>query len=926
MPDLICLREKHPLAQIVAEHLLDGARSPIRDLSDTVVLVPTAGAGRRLKAALVHLAGDAGLLSPRILAPMQFLAECCPEGTASRFDSLVAWTQVIEEMDDSEFSTLFPGFAEGTLRGTAARVATTLMGLTDLLAEAGRSPDASDLAKIFAEDDRWTEIAELFGRVRQKLAAVGLTEVNASYIRTAKGGKVAPDVTKILLAGVPDLTPLLQIFLKNLESQGIKITILVHTPDCEDGVFDAWGRPDPACWKNWLLPMPNEMIGPCESSEVEAAKAAELSRTVSGSVGVVMADPTQAPLMERAFEREGIRTYDPAGVALSSSEAALVLRVWPEFCRTGSLSALRQMAETPLFLDLLKKRTRLPGLVVLNAIDFMAHGLIRDNLPSRQDLDLLELRKDRPEGLLNALQIVVHEVENLRREFPPGRSTAALPEFLSALYADRKLDAHSAEAVALTELAVHVQTLLQSPLESHTPRHDLLQTEINKARYFLPKPEGCVELHGWLEASWLESPHMILCGCTEGNLPGTVEGHPFLPDQARKRLGIASNDERFARDVYLMHCLLAIREPGNVRILFAQTGLEGDPHRPSRLLFRCVDKELPGRVMRVQQAVAAPMERPAAQRVWRMKLPRKEPPTSLRVTGFKEYLQCPVRFYLKNRLGMQAVDSQKAEMDASDYGTVMHEVMENFAGNAEMVESRNALQIENFILEELDRVLTVVFGGIHSVALRAQRESLRARLRRFSHMQAEERRKGWRIVKAELPFLAEDTLEIGGLKITAKLDRIEINEQTGRRRILDYKSFNQLKTPEKTHLASGKTAPVIESALTPDGQQWVDLQLPLYRALAEFKWPDDGEPTEVGYFLLPPKIEDSSIELLPLDEARYRSALACAGDIAERVRGGIYWPPAEKLRYDDFEALFPMGDIAEAFDEESIDFLKGDGR
>jgi len=924
MPELICLREARPLAQIVAAWLLSQSKSPIKDLSNTVVLVPTAGAARRLKAALVEQSADTGLLSPRIAAPMQFLAENSPTGTATRFDCLVAWTQVIEEMEEIEFENLFPGFASGSLRMSAPRIAATLMSLTDLLAEAGRSPDAPELQKLFPEDDRWPEIAELFGRVRDKLAAAHLTEVNAALIRTSRSGQAPAEIKEIVVAGVPDLTPLLQGFLKNLSTQGIRVVLLVHTPDCEDGVFDQWGRPDPDHWKTHILPISDEIIIPCESPDVEAGTAATFVQSSGQSAGMVLADPTLAPLMERAFEQKGMSTYDPSGVPLSSSPPALILREWPVFCRTGSLSSLRLLAETPLFLDHLASDDPHRAKSILEDLDFFAHSLIRDTLPSERELSHLDPRRDRPETFLSRLLILIRNIDHLRRTFHPEHSPDALPRLLTALYAQKKIPANSPEALALTELSSHIQALLSSPLQSDVPRHDLLQHEVAKARYFLPKPAGCIELHGWLEASWLDAPHLILCGCTEGNVPGVVDGHPFLPDQARQRLGISSNDQRFARDIYLAHCLLAVRLPESVRILFSQTGVEGDPNRASRLLFRCPDAQLAQRVQRLQHPLTAPTEKPPAERVWALRLPQKSPPVSLRVTGFKEYLQCPVRFYLKNLLRMQPIDSQKAEMDAADYGTVMHEVMENFANHQPVVHSRNPKEIEDFILEELDRVLSSVFGGIHSVALRAQRESLRARLRRFAFLQAEERRNGWRIVAAEEPFKAEDTLSIGPLKITAKLDRIEINENTGQRRILDYKSFNQLKTPEKTHLSSSRTPPIIDAATTGDGRQWVDLQLPLYRALAEHRWPQDSQPPLVGYFLLPPKIEDSAIELLPLDEARYESALTCARDIAERVSRGVFWPPAENLRFDDFSPLFPVGKESEAFDPESIAFLKGE--
>ena len=56
--------------------------------------------------------------------------------------------------------------------------------------------------------------------------------------------------------------------------------------------------------------------------------------------------------------------------------------------------------------------------------------------------------------------------------------------------------------------------------------------------------------------------------------------------------------------------------------------------------------------------------------------------------------------------------------------------------------------------------------------------------------------------------------------------------------------------------------------------RWRDLQLPLYRALAQFRWPGEPLPPVVGYFLLPERIEESGIDELALDEALFASAKA----------------------------------------------------
>jgi hypothetical protein len=107
---------------------------------------------------------------------------------------------------------------------------------------------------------------------------------------------------------------------------------------------------------------------------------------------------------------------------------------------------------------------------------------------------------------------------------------------------------------------------------------------------------------------------------------------------------------------------------------------------------------------------------------------------------------------------MREFDPQKTEMNAIDFGIVLHKTVENFANEETIRESRDSAAIEGFVLMELDAVLSDRFGTRLSLPVRVQRESLRARLRQFARIQAEERRAGWRIQSGEKKKKKERTL------------------------------------------------------------------------------------------------------------------------------------------------------------------------
>jgi ATP-dependent helicase/nuclease subunit B len=466
---------------------------------------------------------------------------------------------------------------------------------------------------------------------------------------------------------------------------------------------------------------------------------------------------------------------------------------------------------------------------------------------------------------------------------------------------------------------------LDSPLRQLGIDEQIFCEEMRHLAVFGPRGEGEVDLNGWLEAQWLPSSSLIVSGCTEGALPARIAGHPFLPDSVRTAWHLHNNLQRFARDAYLLHCLLSARKAGGVKLTLCRVGPDGEPAKPSRLLFRCSDAELGSRLRKIFAPVHSLHASNARERTWPLEIPQREPPTMLRVTAFSDYLHCPLRFYLRHVLGMRKFDSPKAEMDPLDFGDVLHKTLERFARDETVRDSSDSREIEAFVFAQLDAIFLERFGRRLSLPLRVQQEGLRARLRQFARIQAEERRAGWRLRHGELRFAEENTLRLAGLPIVGVLDRVDVHEETAQRRILDYKTFARRKSAIETHLDFNPQKHQTWGAVY-NGKvaRWRDLQLPLYRMLAEFLWADEPAPPAVGYFLLPERVEESGIDELVLDETAFASAKSTAEIVAERVRRGIFWPPGH-VQYDDFDDIFLGEDPAGIISERSKEFLGGAG-
>lgn len=435
-------------------------------------------------------------------------------------------------------------------------------------------------------------------------------------------------------------------------------------------------------------------------------------------------------------------------------------------------------------------------------------------------------------------------------------------------------------------------------------------------RTFEDKTPGAVELDGWLELVFRDEPLLLVAGLNDGGAPEAVTGHAFLPESLRERLGLKTNVQRFARDAWQLAALAACRvEAGRLEVFLGKASAGGDPLRPSRLLFQCPDTELPARVRWLFRELPPAGGNLAWQRAWRWRVPWVGAPARLRVTGFRDYLACPFRFYLRHRLGMEPVEAAKRELDARDFGTLVHRVLERLGQETAWRDCTDG----EALAREFDAALTAVvaarFGEELSLPLVVQVESARQRLAKVARLQAAERAAGWVIDRTEWKLPAGRLL-LGGLELSGTIDRIERHEASGRWRVLDYKTSETAKLPEQAHLRSDRAGAAwlaeARVELAGKAQRWTDLQLPLYRwALGELLGARD---VEIGYFNLPKAVSETAVAVWPdFDDAWQEAALRCAAAVGAGVKAGRYWPPVEEPENDAFAALV-HGSAAESFD------------
>src|SRR5699024_237087 len=138
------------------------------------------------------------------------------------------------------------------------------------------------------------------------------------------------------------------------------------------------------------------------------------------------------------------------------------------------------------------------------------------------------------------------------------------------------------------------------------------------------------------------------------------------------------------------------------------------------------------------------------------------------------------------------------------------------------------------------------FGANLRPAVRIQLAQLSRRLDAFAAAQAQLACEGWKIEHVEKQVHVTIDIDDRPFQLVGKMDRIDRHEEFGVR-ILDYKTADVKTTPRQTHRATGDS-----------NIAWADLQLPLYRALAE-EMGLSGR-IELGYFNLPRKAQDTAVD------------------------------------------------------------------
>ncbi len=870
------------------------SRSGAVSFSHLMVVVPTAQSGRRLRLELADRFEGRGVLPPLIVQPKNLLCpaeDLNPEGSPLMLQAF--WLEFVADCSGElkKMTHLFPAGTDFGNRSAMLGFFDQLASIWNILGRRGllmrEVPEqGGEVLEQAAGDEaeRWNELAVLEQSFFKRLESAGISHPAQRIHAAAEKAAPPPEgIETVLLPALSDALPAVYDVLEKW-SEDIEIKVLLHADGGEADKFDAWGRPLIEQWTGEKRPdlsgklRDEDIIVADTDRELGMMAAENFPLPASGlePPALGLADAGIYVELESAFLNRGIVLSNPERYRLSVSSLGRLsglLLDWWEAVRGGIPVPWKVFSALLRSSDVMNAvLENAPAGTDRAAVLAQADDYQRRNIPAAVPSEF------------GAGDSALRFVSSVLKEHLSGGSADACSFLRSALkwiFSVRTVGSRTAEdrefAAAADMLGTVMRELDEVMAKLPAVAADvfalLLRRSMDNTGYQLEDDDRDCHTDGWLELVWTPRSRIILAGMHEGAVPETVTGHDFLPESLRRHLGLGSNEQRLARDTFLLSEMLRARNPGDVAAYVSGADDAGDIHRPSRLLFLCSPKDLPRRAEQLFGGAAEPSKgyvRYIADG-WKLKLPSVENvtiPEHLSASAIDSYLKSPFCYYLNYILGMNPVE-ERQEFGFDDIGTFVHKVLETYAGEQMAKTAGGGKQIAEAaeIRASLERIAEAEIRR-HipcSAGLRMQLEAMKRRLADSAELQAGWAADGWEIYGAEYKLgemYGRTVKPFNGLDLTLhgsvdRIDRRKTADGGWEYRIIDYKTWDKCSI---THLFAGggdalefaetRGLPVV--CPTRGDKRFISVQLPLYRRALELLEPErfGGRIVDTCYLVL----------------------------------------------------------------------------
>ena len=983
--------------------IVEGAHS----LAHLMVIVPTAQSGRNLRLALAKTAaakGWGGILPPKVVQSMQIIQPADESfATASIVQLRAAFLKFLSERPRrktvdgqtvlTEWNNLFrPEFildfkSHLAFLDQLNDIWRVLAGGGLLMREVAANEKAAEVLAAAHGDEtaRWEQLAEFETAFFEFLHRQGLRpEVESIHLAKTAAKSLPDEIEEVVLPGLVDPVAVVYDVLRQ-QREALKVNVLISADVADADRFDEWGRPKTEAWTGRRSPVLTgirdvDVVRTGTDTALAKRLVADYPRADADQVlpSLGLCDEDLFPELSAAFLNAGYELHNPERHVLSASSLGRIVdnlitlyqTRMKEFPWDPFVALLREPDVIKPVLNAVPKNEKgeCPRrCTVLEGLDVCRNVFLPRTLPSSCLFDESRLQKFERgpvAAFCQAARALTDFVHASLAEGNGGSAAGFVRGMLQRIYAGRPsgTDENAKEFQAAVGA---VRTVLDQFNDEKVvglglPENalvGLLRKTMAEASYSLePDSRMALRTEGWLELAWSEADKVALAGLNEGAVPDSVTGHAFLPGALRNALGLTSNDQRLARDTYLLKALLAARAPGAVRVYLSQTNNAGDLHRPSRLLFLVDEADLALRTKQLFGELPPEAAQPGRRIApgWLANLPNEVPPYGkkphyplgcLSASAIDTWLKCPFTYLFEYGLNMRVVE-EKSELEANDFGTLLHKALELYAREQLERTARGLAQLHEVedIQASLARILQALrlsFGSRPSINVRLQLDAAAGRLNCFAQVQAMWAQQGWVISqKPEYDFVVRPFADEAGCDVPVRgsVDRIDYKEGVGYR-IIDYKTWDkksgaQGRIVKKGVLQVRHAARLHLPVLSPGEEEkkrarFLTIQPFLYGKCLEKVAPEtfEGKIADYCYVILGKTENDLAVLGSFEDQGRFEAAkrgklvlaehvniaLETARTAIRRIRGNFFWPPGPteewKRRVKDVLTYSPEGDF-----------------
>jgi CRISPR/Cas system-associated exonuclease Cas4 (RecB family) len=325
---------------------------------------------------------------------------------------------------------------------------------------------------------------------------------------------------------------------------------------------------------------------------------------------------------------------------------------------------------------------------------------------------------------------------------------------------------------------------------------------------FSGEPLEGIQIMGVLESRNLDFENIYFLSMSEDNFPGGANSQSFIPYNIRKAYGLPTLEQRDAIYAYLFNRLL--QRSDHLHLMYNSDNSGGKGGEPSRYLLQ-LQYELGIQTQKVklqslnqdpQAAAPVPITIEKNEAIWEiLKSYNKE--RYLSASALKTYLNCRLQFYFRYIAGLKERDEVSEDVDAADFGNILHHVMEKLYGTVvnQLLDANKIFllkkEIDKFIKEEFaelygkkSNVAEYQFEG-RNIIIRDVVKRMVVQILNYDAQIAP-----FTVKKVEGVFKYEVPLDDGQkIQLQGSIDRLDEKENTIR--VIDYKSGgDEVKFPD----------------------------------------------------------------------------------------------------------------------------------